>query len=816
MGIRGLTTYITKRSDRYLEPYELHDTYLVIDGNSLASQLYCNRSKCNSAFGGDYDLYANCIATFFRMLKKCNISPLVILDGGYELRKWSTVKSRLRKKIISAGTVTPVTQSRIKSFPLMMKEVFKDVLKELEVPCVQSLYEADDEIAAIARQLDCPVLSYDSDYYVYDVLYIPFDTFSFEPSSRYCSDGSAPYYISCKIYKVEKFLHSFGGLQKSLLPLMAALLGNDYIKKSVFSNFLSQIKRPRSRTMNDTQKSIAGLLQWLRQETFETATSKILKHLKKNERKYVADQIQRIFAGYVQCSSNLLPLLGFHPVECRSSNEDIMAGSSVLDYDFEMRGCEEGEMVGVESQSQEVEKGAAEVGSDSEKEKEEEEEEEEELEEFGEEEGSDFSDNELIRNMSVESEVSFPPWFLTRFQQGDFSSCLIDMITHKTYFMSPQVDDSSLRHSHAISLPVIQVIFGLLVAHQGLSYDVCLTYYARDSYGQPKKFTLSPLYRTATVSFPKLDNLPDLPTVKRELILLECLNFDSEDKQAFEDFPPQWRLFLISLVFWARNCTEPLLTNCHIGAILCSLIALNLVDSQAGYFRSRKVLMKKQGPNLKKILNSRCLKLDEDSCKNKETINITNKDALDEESHPEQDLTKILSSVSIDDCLLLVETFFPFHQIEEKLKGSIKLYSTITVHAFAQFESCLFHIMQLNALLGFPFLHCQVAHFYSGMFVYNAFANFKKRSDALAYIMLLISQAPSVRVLFKKLYLCVMDLLPNISTLNKCTRRRRKGKVKHKTCGDEEEVDGVESNTTSEEEFYIDSNNKFSALSLES
>lgn len=54
MGVRGLTTFIAKNASRYLEPHELHDTNLVIDGDNLCSQLYKKCDKGLSAFGGQY------------------------------------------------------------------------------------------------------------------------------------------------------------------------------------------------------------------------------------------------------------------------------------------------------------------------------------------------------------------------------------------------------------------------------------------------------------------------------------------------------------------------------------------------------------------------------------------------------------------------------------------------------------------------------------------------------------------------------------------------------------------------------------------
>ena len=49
-------------------------------------------------------------------------------------------------------------------------------MKEKNIRCTQCLFEADNAIASVAKILNCPVLSYDSDFYIYGSLYIPFNT----------------------------------------------------------------------------------------------------------------------------------------------------------------------------------------------------------------------------------------------------------------------------------------------------------------------------------------------------------------------------------------------------------------------------------------------------------------------------------------------------------------------------------------------------------------------------------------------------------------------------------------------------------------
>lgn len=310
MGIPGLTTYINNRSDRYLEYYELQNSYLVIDGNSVCCSIYNLYAKCNCAFGGDYDNYAQCISNFFDDLLKCNVTPLVLIDGGNEDKKFKTTIRRTKEKIRIACSFCPLSQKKMKFFPLLIREVFKEIMTEKNIRHVQCLFEADNHIAAVARILNCPVLSYDSDFYIYGTLYIPFDTldtYVVKSSTKNC------YVKRCKIYKVENLLKSFKGLDQSMLPLAAILLGNDYVKRNTFKNFFRHLKlRGASRKKhNHRQCRIETTLAWLSKYTLNKAIIEILSRLTKTIRQRILNLIEININGYTNVSAEILIPLGF-------------------------------------------------------------------------------------------------------------------------------------------------------------------------------------------------------------------------------------------------------------------------------------------------------------------------------------------------------------------------------------------------------------------------------------------------------------------------------------------------------------------------
>ena len=151
MGVRGLTTFIAQHASRYLDPHELRDCNLVIDGDNLCTQLYKQCDSGLSAFGGNYDEYFRTVVEFFAMLRKCNVTPYVLLDGGYEMRKMKTTKERLRSRIAVIKYIIPLESYM--AMPLMMREVFVSAAKSCNVKVYRCFFEADNEIGELIIKL---------------------------------------------------------------------------------------------------------------------------------------------------------------------------------------------------------------------------------------------------------------------------------------------------------------------------------------------------------------------------------------------------------------------------------------------------------------------------------------------------------------------------------------------------------------------------------------------------------------------------------------------------------------------------------------
>ncbi|KAK1880391.1 Protein asteroid like 1 [Dissostichus eleginoides] len=224
MGVHGLTTYV-EGNRNFLQDVKFRDSRLVIDGCSLFFRLYFNYGL-DQQHGGDYDAFACLLSQFLSALEACNIQPYVVLDGGIDPsdKKFPTLRQRLQSKIKEADSLSHGRNGSV--LPLLTRSVFIEVLIQRGVPLVQCPAEADWDIACLAHQWKCPVLTNDSDFYIFDLPggYLPLHYFQWTNLNGKASHR----YISARCYTTTGICRLYGGMNQQLLPLFAVLVGNDY------------------------------------------------------------------------------------------------------------------------------------------------------------------------------------------------------------------------------------------------------------------------------------------------------------------------------------------------------------------------------------------------------------------------------------------------------------------------------------------------------------------------------------------------------------------------------------------------------------
>ncbi|NWX41239.1 ASTE1 protein, partial [Steatornis caripensis] len=285
MGIRGLTGFVEERG-AFLTELRVRDTKLVIDGSSLYYQL-CFASAVDFRRGGDYGLFVATVRDFFGSLRACSVAPFVVLDGGRgaDDRKLATLRGRAAERLLAAHGLSRGGGGCLA--PLLAREAFVQALGRLGVPFVQCFAEADREIAGLANRWGCPVLALDSDFCIFDLAagYCPLTHFQWR--SLGVGGGARGCYVPARCFSTEKFCKHFGHLNKSMLPLFAAMSGNDYIDVATLEVFFSKVHLPKGCEAGKGGKHVRlqGLLNWLAQfaEPAE-AVDNVLKYLKKHQR----------------------------------------------------------------------------------------------------------------------------------------------------------------------------------------------------------------------------------------------------------------------------------------------------------------------------------------------------------------------------------------------------------------------------------------------------------------------------------------------------------------------------------------------------
>lgn len=722
MGIRGLTTFVQHRSEEFFDDYELHDCNLVIDGNSIACQLYKWHTRTNDCFGGDYDKYAAVIKQLFMLLKECNVTPYVIFDGGYEQKKLSTILDRMKNKIQAAKDLNPVTEGSVSVFPLFLREAFISVVKELNIACVMCDFEGDSESACLARSLNCPVISFDSDYYIFDVQYIPFS--NFEMNLRVSKNGYK--YICCKIYRIEKFLDYFGGLDKKNLPLLAVLLGNDYVKKSFFKEFYQHLKvQKTNRLQNEQQRNIKSVIVWLQNETPESALTKVLSRYKLDKRKKIADKIESSLKGYNTLNTIYTKYLNLNFANKVKSEDDSL--------NIDLNAIEDcsGDLEDLET---------------------------------SEEENVDFGkyDDELRHKL--------PKEFLEKFRNCQFPPSFMDIVVQHKYYCIPQIEDYSLTPSHLISFKIVAAI------HKILCGDTAEKFKCIARCESTVKFYEAPVIE---LKLPNYSEVQTMDQSSRQKLLLNILGIeDCFIEDCLKHFPESWHVMLISLKY---KSIQSKFDNYYVYAIILCALLLNYVDTQIGKFRSSKAFDSKFHQIIQNLKHN--------------NSNTT----------PATSINQSLTNINREDAIFCMNDVIHLFQMSLQLKSSIRYFRSHIVHELAEFQSCLIHIYYLNNLLNHPFEKFLVYKFYDGTFLYNAVANFKRRTKLDDYIQILLKSAPS---LLNSYVLMMENLNKSILTSEKAAPPRRK---KRKAKKEDVEEDVYEKPEEDEPHIY-DSNNRFALL----
>jgi len=338
MGIQGLTTFIDD-NPYLLTDYRLHDCRVVIDGNNLYHFLYYY-FNINVQYAGDYNLFAECVKYFFGVLSECGIKPVVVFDGGHDVsdRKLATILRRSQERIHLASLLSHGRRGRV--LPILTCRTFIRALNELDISHLTCDLEADEDIAALAHSWNCPVMSNDSDFFIFDLPagFVLLDYLNLEVCCDELDDSRYKF-INVQRYHIDSLLNKFPAMERSLVALFATLQGNDYIDRQEFLPFYSKVtvktagknrhgNKPRKHKLacsTSSQNKITFILSLLQTKgSFTDAVDYVMSFIPDVKKEHVRNMVLKSVESYTQFHSNVLGYLDKHPATHSADSSSVM------------------------------------------------------------------------------------------------------------------------------------------------------------------------------------------------------------------------------------------------------------------------------------------------------------------------------------------------------------------------------------------------------------------------------------------------------------------------------------------------------------
>ncbi|KAI1283071.1 Protein asteroid -like protein 1 [Halotydeus destructor] len=348
MGIQGLSSLLADNSKLFTESFELRNTKVVIDGRSLIRFLHesSRQDFMNVQFAGNFVRFAEIVTDFFRNLQANNVQAYVILHGAGRTYQHSDEDKRSRdefrslrlKHLVKYSKDFQETREKLGDwfedwFPVLTFSTFKNVLKELNIPCITSLFNSDTTIAKVANELNCPVLSSESNFYMFDLNggFISFSTIKLDADSLKDDD-----IISGRLYFRSNLLQMFN-LRPEVLPFFAVVVGSNFRKRASGStdkifNTLTKLKyrlRVKMAAESGSKFLMLQLLNWLNGKTLEDATRGFFRLLQDDKEETVIQAAVKLTTDhYILHDALVCALTHLRGEICEQSHEQLVEDRS--------------------------------------------------------------------------------------------------------------------------------------------------------------------------------------------------------------------------------------------------------------------------------------------------------------------------------------------------------------------------------------------------------------------------------------------------------------------------------------------------------
>lgn len=149
----------------------------------------------------------------------------------------------MKQKLENAMRLTNGLRGKKRVMPALAFDIYRTVLKELNISFAVCDFEVDKEIGILANTLNYPVLSNDSDFFILPLTggFISFENIEFNLQEIRKENNRLLRFLSARLYHIDNFVQFFPSFGREVLPLLAAILGNDYIDEDLFKSFYDSI-----------------------------------------------------------------------------------------------------------------------------------------------------------------------------------------------------------------------------------------------------------------------------------------------------------------------------------------------------------------------------------------------------------------------------------------------------------------------------------------------------------------------------------------------------------------------------------------------
>ncbi|KAI1283095.1 Protein asteroid -like protein 1 [Halotydeus destructor] len=321
MGVIGLTGFINSNLELLTTEFELKNTILLFDGSALLRFFFYNskQAQLDCQFGGNYVDYAKTVTQFFQTLEMNNVQSYVIFQGSqnYGITEESTV-IKGKEQVTKLRTLAECSKQfgahdfkflGVEQGCQLADKVLTSVLDELDVPHIRTVGFSDEIVANLARKLNCPIFSDDSNFYLCGLPggFINGNLF------RFNCDNQNGKVIKCQLYRRCKFLELFE-LDVGVLPVLSCVMGNNFRKRDhrtdsrfkliedPFCDLIPKLKLdkkvsvPNLVTETRTQERVERLIHWLHGHTLKSAVEEFLRYVddERLRRRFLRDISQTI------------------------------------------------------------------------------------------------------------------------------------------------------------------------------------------------------------------------------------------------------------------------------------------------------------------------------------------------------------------------------------------------------------------------------------------------------------------------------------------------------------------------------------------